>query len=182
MTLFFRCSHVGCMELKLHSFLVVLIVGILLTSGCTSSDSSNSASSSQTTPHSKNLSAVALRVDDLPQGWTQLGANNNDIKNDTFEQTFVYVGGSSNKLMITLIGVKSNDEAHQTYLSVKSGFPDAQDVSIGNEGYSFSETKKRVITFRRDNAIVILNMVSYPPVSTSDLLKIAKIIDNKIIS
>ena len=170
------------MNFKVLTIGAVLISILLLTCGCTSSDSSNSGSSSQTISHSKDLNAVALRVDDLPQGWTQIGTNINDIKNSTFDQTFVYVGGSSNKLMITLIGVKSNDEAHQAYLSVKSGFPDAQDVSIGNEGYTFSETKKRVITFRRDNAIVILNMVSYPPVSTSDLLNIAKIIDNKIIS
>ena len=118
----------------------------------------------------------------LSSGWSLLGTSTNDVKNDTYEQDFVYVGGSGNKFIMLLQRFKTNEIAHQNYLTLKSEDADTQEVSVGDEGYTFAKTKNRVILFRQNNVVVLLNMISYPPVKTSDLLPLAKIIDNRLTS
>ena len=76
MLLFIKRSYAKNMISKIYTLLIILIIGLLLTCGCTSSNSSSATTTSQTQSlYTKNLGSVALNLDDSIVGmvttWNQ---------------------------------------------------------------------------------------------------------------
>lgn len=171
------------MKLKFFSILIVLIIGLVLSSGCSSTKSQSSPSENQLQGLiTKDLSSAALTIDDLPDGWMTYG--DSESNQSTYEKHYLYnAGGRGNTLTILLLRANTVNIAHEAFLGMKATETmDTQVVSVGDEGYATVGTTNSGIIFRRGNVFVSLSTRSYPAIKASELLAYAKIIDNRLIS
>lgn len=171
------------MTFKIYSILIVLIMVLVLSSGCSSTKSQSSISENQMQGLiNKDLSSAALTINDLPDGWIPYG--NSVSNNSDYEKHYLYnAGGRGNTLTILMMRASKVNIAHDAVLEMKASEKvDTEFVPVGDLGYATVSTTNSGIIFHRGNIFVSLSTRSYPAIKTNELLAYAKIIDNRLIS
>jgi len=180
---------------KIYILLSVVILGILLTAGCTSMDDQSSAvtqsitkapsATSKTTTTVSNInqdfSSMALTINDLPNGWMTSGE---PTKNATFfEANFVYIGGSTGiPMAFTITKYPSVNNAKTAFSQMKSAITTVRvdSLNIGDEGFGYQNVADSEVKFRRGNLIISISAISYPAVKISLLQPYAELVNSRI--
>lgn len=169
-------------------FIIFSIIGAVLCSGCTSTNSGMSKSSqSQIKPVvtivNKDFSSIALTINDLPHGW--LAPEKPLMNESVYFARFVKIDGSVGvPLTVIIMRENSVETAKNAFSSSKNSITDTRvdSLAIGDEAYGFQRISQTFVTFRKANLIVMINTETYPPYPIYQLESFAKIIDNKISS
>lgn len=177
-------------------FLSICLIGIgfVIVSGCTSTNTQSSVatytSNSQSFPVkttiaesniNQDFSSMALTINDLPHGWMTSG---DPTKNTTrYEQSFIYIGGSSGvPLTFTISKYSTVEGAKTAFQQMKSGITNVRvdALAVGNEGFGYQQVAYSDVTFRRGNLLISFDTVSYPPIDINNIYPLAKIVDARI--
>lgn len=131
----------------------------------------------------KDLSSIALTINDLPHGW--ITGESPNVTQTQYNSKFYYVGGSRSvgiPLYFEIKAYSSFEEAKDAYNEGKSEITRVRvdPVDIGNEGYAYQEVAFTHVIFRSANLIISISSYAYPPLPTTDLIPLAKIVNERI--
>jgi len=174
------------MASKIYYLLIVLLLGILLTSGCTSSDhQSSTVTQIKTTTTVSNInqdfSSMALTINDLPSGWMTSGEPTKSATN--YGANFIYVGQSmAIPLAFEITKYPSVNNAKTTFSQMKSNITTVRvdSLNIGDEGFGYQDFVNSEVTFRRGNLIISISTTSSPAVKISLLQPYAELVNSRI--
>lgn len=131
----------------------------------------------------KDLSSIALTINDLPHGW--ITGESPNVTQTQYNSKFYYVGSSRSvgiPLYFEIKAYSSTEEAKNAYNGGKSEITRVRldSVDIGNEGYAYQEVAFTYVIFRSANLIISFSTYAYPPIPTTDLIPLAKIVNGRI--
>jgi len=158
----------------------MLVIIAIISAGCTSS-SSDTPRITQPKPApvvtnvNKDLSSIALTINDLPHGW--LGSEKPVFNETHYSAKFVNIGGSVGVVLyFDIIRLDSVDLAKASFSAAKSDITDTRvdALSIGDEAFGFQRISLTSVVFRKANLIITISTETYPPYSIYQLQSFAK--------